>query len=497
MTDATRSFEAGGAYAPASRIYPDTNIFEKGATIDLHVRITAAHRGRFGFRICRIAAPSGSPTAADWVNAEKAALTESCLDQNILVQATGQQNPGQPWWYMPNDIDVDDYSKVYLTDGTYILKYVLPSTLECDGITARCVFQWYYLTGNSCQAPDTAPAYVTSVPFCGNGSYPEEFWNIKIFPTGQVPPITLRPPPPPFPPPAPNPPYPPPAPAGSGPPPVNSNCSQGDATCFCNWARTAYPEGGVFGDTSTNCQFYYECTKTQGWHRPCGAGLMFARTTNACLWPGQVVCDLPPGITALVSPPPPRPPRPPPPRPPRPPPPRPPPPRPPPPRPPPPPKPQFPGDKGCGYSPITGQPTRQSSTVGSKKSSNAVNGSCKTDGSKSNTCTATRAKSSNPWWTVVLKKKSKVSHVAVLVKSNANPSDIGGAEIYIGYKKWTGPKSKNAFNLCGKIPTKGLTKGKRVVVKCAGGSKTGTKLAILLPKKKTSLVLCEVDIGLA
>lgn len=97
----------------------------------------------------------------------------------------------------------------------------------------------------------------------------------------------------------------------------------------------------------------------------------------------------------------------------------------------------------------------------------------------------------------MLKKKSKVSHAAVLLKGNANPNDIGGAEIYVGSTKWTGPKSKNEFKLCGKIPTKGLTKGERVVVKCAGGSKAGTKLAILLPKKKTSLVLCEVDIGLA
>jgi hypothetical protein len=96
----------------------------------------------------------------------------------------------------------------------------------------------------------------------------------------------------------------------------------------------------------------------------------------------------------------------------------------------------------------------------------------------------------------VLKKKSKVSHVAVLLKGNANPSDIGRAEIYVGTKKWTGPKSKDEYKLCGKIPTQGLTKGDRVVVRCAGGSKTGTKLAILLPKKKTSLVLCEVDIGL-
>ena len=47
------------------------------------------HRGRYGFRICRIDGTS--------VAAETAQLTEACLEANVLKQAAGQQNPGDRW----------------------------------------------------------------------------------------------------------------------------------------------------------------------------------------------------------------------------------------------------------------------------------------------------------------------------------------------------------------------------------------------------------------
>ncbi len=49
--------------------------------------------------------------------------------------------------------------------------------LSCDGVSARCVLQWYYLTGNSCDPPGTpAPYSRPLLGTCGAGvPYPEEF----------------------------------------------------------------------------------------------------------------------------------------------------------------------------------------------------------------------------------------------------------------------------------------------------------------------------------
>lgn len=49
-------------------------------------------------------------------------------------------------------------------------------SLLCDGVTASCVMQWYYLTGNSCDPPGTPQLYSTpQLGTCGVVSvYPEE-----------------------------------------------------------------------------------------------------------------------------------------------------------------------------------------------------------------------------------------------------------------------------------------------------------------------------------
>jgi cysteine synthase len=44
------------------------------------------------------------------------------------------------------------------------------------------------------------------------------------------------------------------------------------------------------------------------------------------------------------------------------------------------------------------------------------------------------------------------------------------------------------------VVPRGLTPGQRVVVTCAGSGVVGNRVAFYLPKKKKSLVLCEVDV---
>jgi hypothetical protein len=45
---------------------------------------------------------------------------------------------------------------------------------------AQCVFQWWWVTGNSCQPPAENPPSSPQLSVCGsaNAPYPEEFWNV-------------------------------------------------------------------------------------------------------------------------------------------------------------------------------------------------------------------------------------------------------------------------------------------------------------------------------
>lgn len=183
--------------------------------MDTRVTITAAHKGRFTFRICRIPAP---PEGKSWVQQEQEMLTDECFNQHLIWQADvpGSQAPYEPYWYLPWST-TEPYSDPYTSDiidkESFRMFYKLPTGLECDGVNAKCIIQWHYLTGNSCQASDTPPTYWTNgLPSCGaNASYPEEFWNcadIAIVPQGTLqspPPPAPSPPPPPPPPPRPSP----------------------------------------------------------------------------------------------------------------------------------------------------------------------------------------------------------------------------------------------------------------------------------------------------
>lgn len=196
--------------------------------------------------------------------------------------------------------------------------------------------------------------------------------------------------------------------------------------------------------------------------------------------------------------------------PPRPPPPSPPPPRPPPPSPPPPPprsspppskdlspRSMFPGDNGCGKSPLKGKRAAQSTVWNNHKAAYAVNGDCRTNPKTiKKTCAATSPTKSNPWWTAALGTKARVKYVAITIRSDEKHGEIGGALVYVGSSPWKGASSRSLFKRCGKVPGRGLKPGQRVIVKCRGTGVVGSRVAVYLPKKKKSLVLCEVDASL-
>ena len=125
---APRSLEAGGAaYTGAVG-----GQYSQGAVLTAVVAVTAFHQGRFGLRVCRV---PGAPDAA----AEPAALTEACLDANVLVQAgvAGAQAPGQRWYYLGTVPPA-------VAPASYTSYWQLPPGLTCDGTTAHCVLQWYW-----------------------------------------------------------------------------------------------------------------------------------------------------------------------------------------------------------------------------------------------------------------------------------------------------------------------------------------------------------------
>jgi hypothetical protein len=236
-----RKHEAGGANVPSPRKISGT--YTEGQVVTFKTTLTAFHMGRLGFRVCKIA----GNTTAD----ERAQLTETCLDANQLKQADvpGAQAPGDAWYHLGT-----------VNQGSYSTPYQLPAGLTCDGMTSRCVLQFYYLTGNSCTPPGEPRQYTTgATATCGAGAaYPEEFWNCadivitKAGPGGPSPAASPSPVASPSPSsvasPSPSPsPVPTPTPSGGG----DYPCTAGDAACFCAWK--AQP-GRMFADPKAGCQ---------------------------------------------------------------------------------------------------------------------------------------------------------------------------------------------------------------------------------------------------
>ncbi|XP_056009101.1 uncharacterized protein LOC125663750 [Ostrea edulis] len=141
-----RRHEAGGKYATGFI----TETYRQGQEIDATVKLTAAHGGKFFFKICK----------QTNVNIE---VTQECLDKSQLkVVQNGELK--------------DYYTVTEVGFPSIDMKLKLPDDLTCE----HCVFQWWYTTGNSWRSttPETfvncadvkiiprdgAPEPVTKVP---------------------------------------------------------------------------------------------------------------------------------------------------------------------------------------------------------------------------------------------------------------------------------------------------------------------------------------------
>lgn len=104
-----RAHELRGTYGQGVIV----NTYQSGSTINVLVRITANHKGKFVFKIC---------------NLDKEQETEECFDRLPVRTATGTE-----------------YVLTSSSPGDYVVPLVLPQDLQCK----HCVLQWTYITGNN------------------------------------------------------------------------------------------------------------------------------------------------------------------------------------------------------------------------------------------------------------------------------------------------------------------------------------------------------------
>lgn len=150
----------------------------------------------------------------------------------------------------------------------------------------------------------------------------------------------------------------------------------------------------------------------------------------------------------------------------------------------------------CGTSALRGQSAFQSSIADGYNASYALNGDCRNDMSQySSSCAATDPSLSNPWWTASLPERSAVVAVSITTRAECCGNAIGGAIAYIGNNVWSGAESRASFTECGRVAADGIPRGQRTTIACSTPIQ-GSTVAIYLPKFKTSLILCEVDVTL-
>lgn len=273
ITDpAPRKHEAGGKYWTGN----PAATYKKGQVIEIDLTITTNHNGRFSFSIC----PVGMSAKA-----ERAELTEKCLRENTLVQANvpGAQQPGEKYFYTtPGDPVYTDY-KMY---------YQLPEDLTCDGVTSRCVMQWYWTTGNTCTPKGTPKKYNRNngIPDCGTpgSNYPEEFWNCAdilivednesfVQAAGDYGPVE---------------------PSSMGvaiqsitKPEESEKLPASYPLSYANYhCAEQETEYGKFADTLRGCTGYFECSHAGSWYFLCPKGFLFDNAKGVCDYSKNVVC---------------------------------------------------------------------------------------------------------------------------------------------------------------------------------------------------------------
>jgi hypothetical protein len=87
--------------------------------------------------------------------------------------------------------------------------------------------------------------------------------------------------------------------------------------------------------------------------------------------------------------------------------------------------------------------------------------------------------------------------ISITTRADCCWTALGGARILLGASNWTGPASEADFQLCSAVPASGVPRGQRMTFVCGGPEGIrASQVAIYLPKKFTSLTLCEVDVTL-
>lgn len=117
--------------------YKITGSYKSGGTIDTHVVLTANHVGRWSLRLCT------NPND----------VSQRCFDRNILHRVDGKG----PFTIVSGDA------------YDFKVAYRLPR-VRCS----RCVLQWTYETGNSCNPPGM---HTPGLPSCAASTNGERFWN--------------------------------------------------------------------------------------------------------------------------------------------------------------------------------------------------------------------------------------------------------------------------------------------------------------------------------
>ena len=136
--NAPRNHEEGGKYATPPKI---AATYAAGGQLDAKVVLTANHGGRWSLRLCTDPSKSKS---------------QSCFDKVLLKRADGK----------------GAYTPVPGETSVFNVKYSLPSGVTCK----RCVLQWHYETGNSCNPPGM-PNPRPGLESCAVSTNGEEFWN--------------------------------------------------------------------------------------------------------------------------------------------------------------------------------------------------------------------------------------------------------------------------------------------------------------------------------
>ena len=159
-----------------------------------------------------------------------------------------------------------------------------------------------------------------------------------------------------------------------------------------------------------------------------------------------------------------------------------------------PPEENIPSPPQCGTTFVRGLNASQSTTFGDRDASFAINGDCRTYPNVFPTaCSSTSPSDSNPWWAVDLGSLHSVAAVGLTTRSDCCWDAIGGAIILLGNTTWLGLRSHSDFVECGRLPFQDTYRGLRQTVICSNPQNV-RYVAIYLPKIKTSLTLCEVDV---